>query len=219
MSQSELFENDHQGEKIILSLFDHSGRWCQPYADAGYTVVKFDIKYGQDIFEQFPNQLLSHYPEGSRVVGIMAAPPCTDFSVSGAQYWPKKDAPGSCDREEFDSQTEYAMFMVMAVQVLVEIFEPDWWVLENPVGRLPKLLPELGRPVMYFNPCDYGDPYTKKTGLLGKFNIPIKTPVVPQKACAAGSWLMKLGGKSEKTKELRSVTPAGFAYAFFLANR
>jgi hypothetical protein len=28
----------------------------------------------------------------------------------------------------------------------------------------------------------------------------------------------KLGGNSEKTKELRSLTPAGFAQAFFEAN-
>jgi hypothetical protein len=30
---------------------------------------------------------------------------------------------------------------------------------------------------------------------------------------------MKLGGKSERTKELRSETPVGFARAFFLANQ
>jgi hypothetical protein len=29
---------------------------------------------------------------------------------------------------------------------------------------------------------------------------------------------MKLGGKSEKTKELRSMTPLGFAESFYLAN-
>jgi hypothetical protein len=33
------------------------------------------------------------------------------------------------------------------------------------------------------------------------------------------SWIMKLGGKSEKTKELRSITPLGFAYAFYEANK
>lgn len=30
---------------------------------------------------------------------------------------------------------------------------------------------------------------------------------------------MKLGGKSERTKELRSMTPLGFAKAFFEANQ
>ena len=58
--------------------------------------------------------------------------------------------------------------------------------------------------------------YTKRTGLWGKFNKPEKIvlPVSP-----GGSWIMKLGGKSERTKELRSMTPLGFSYAFFEANK
>lgn len=31
----------------------------------------------------------------------------------------------------------------------------------------------------------------------------------------ANTRIMKLGGKSERTKELRSMTPLGFAKAFF----
>ena len=91
---------------------------------------------------------------------------------------------------------------------------------ENPVGRLPRLVPELGKPRMYFNPCDYGDPYTKKTGLWGDFNTNLpKNPVEPERVCKQGSWVQKLGGKSERTKELRSMTPPGFAQAFFEANK
>ena len=33
---------------IILSLCDYSGVWSQPYADAGYRVVKVDIQHGSD---------------------------------------------------------------------------------------------------------------------------------------------------------------------------
>jgi hypothetical protein len=92
--------------------------------------------------------------------------------------------------------------------------------MENPVGRLPKLLPDrLGKPVFYFNPCDFGDPYTKKTCLWGNFNEPVKNPVEPIRVCSQGSWIQTLGGKSERTKELRSITPSGFARAFFEANR
>ena len=75
---------------------------------------------------------------------------------------------------------------------------------------------------MTFNPCDFGDPYTKKTGLWGKFNVAgleaLKTPVDPIKSCKAGSHLMKLGGNREKTKEIRSITPSGFADAFYAAH-
>ena len=108
--------------------------------------------------------------------------------------------------------------LVHQVVRTVELFSPVFWALENPVGRLPTLAPDLGRP-WYWQPCDFGDPYTKKTGLWGRFNNQLeRTPVEPIRACDAGSWLMQLGGKSDATKAARSATPAGFANAFFAAN-
>lgn len=35
--------------RTILSLCDYTGAWSQPYADAGYNVVRVDIKYGDDV--------------------------------------------------------------------------------------------------------------------------------------------------------------------------
>jgi hypothetical protein len=85
--------------------------------------------------------------------------------------------------------------------------------MENPVGRLRKY---IGEPKMIFNPCDYGDPYTKKTLLWGDFIPPHKNRVEP----VEGSKLWRMyGGKSEKTKTMRSITPPGFARAFFEINR
>lgn len=57
--------------------------------------------------------------------------------------------------------------------------------------------------------------YTKKTGLWGEFLVPTKKPIQSIKTCKQGSFTQRLGGKSAKTKELRSVTPMGFAYAFY----
>ena len=94
---------------------------------------------------------------------------------------------------------------------------PDFWVIENPISRIHKLVPEIGRPQMYFNPCDFGEPYTKKTALYGAFNTGLKMNPVPP---TEGSKMHRLyGGKSERTKELRSVTPPGFAKAFYEANK
>ena len=88
------------------------------------------------------------------------------------------------------------------------------------MGRLPGLLPELlGKPEMYYQPWEYGDPYTKKTCLWGVFNAPAKNPVKPIRSCNQGSWVQQLGGKSERTKLLRSITPPGFAKAFYEANK
>jgi hypothetical protein len=183
----------------ILSLCDYSGAWSQPYADAGYDVVRVDIKRGQDIrlFEalRFP------------VRGVLAAPPCTAFASSGAQYWKAKDQ---------DGRTLEALALVDACMRIIAVHKPQWWALENPVGRLKRY---LGPPRMAVDPCDYGDAYTKRTLLWGDFTPPPKnTRVEPERVSSQGSWLMKLGGSSERTKELRSVTPAGFARAFFEAN-
>lgn len=185
--------------KTILSFFDYSGNWPRYYKEAGYDVWQIDIKHDIDILElsvdDFPDQ----------VHGILAAPPCTDFASSGAQYWKQKD---------LDGRTEQSLALVDKVLEFVDYCDPHFWALENPVGRLQKLRPKLGDP-WYFQPHWFGDAYTKKTGLWGNFNCDLpRNPVEPD----PNSWIMKLGGKSERTKELRSMTPLGFAKAFFLAN-
>ena len=92
----------------------------------------------------------------------------------------------------------------------VFIYQPMWWALENPVGKLSRY---LGKPTMYFDPCDYGDPYTKRTGLWGAFNLPKLNPVAPVKK----SPIHHMAPGPERAAK-RSVTPAGFAHAFFEAN-
>jgi len=202
---------------VLLSLFDYSGNWATPYADAGWDVILWDIKHTTDLFSTFSDiqdacadyfyeNIFDNY---GTIDGIIAAPPCTDFAVSGAQYWAIKDK---------DGRTSKSIEWILQVLRIVDLCKPSFWALENPVGRLSKLIPEIGKP-WYFQPYWFGDPYTKKTGLWGRFNVPDKTNVVePIRSCDQGSWLMKLGGKSEKTKELRSMTPMGFANAFFEAN-
>lgn len=199
--------------KVILSLFDYSGNWCLPYKEAGYDVYQVDIKHEINILDlDVEKDIL---PLG-RIYGILAAPPCTDFSGSGAQYWKVKDE---------DGRTAYSLSLVHKCLEIVDKTNPVFWALENPVGRLPTLIPRLGKP-WYFNPHEFAgwlqgedasrECYTKRTGIWGVFNRPEKVtlPVVP--GCNP---IMSLGGKSERTKELRSMTPKGFAYAFFSANQ
>lgn len=230
--------------KTILSLCDYSGRWVMPYDEAGYRIVRVDPKFGRInsasmlsrrhicvslTVQQFLN--LATSPDRTPcfgetitllpgdVHGILMAPPCTDFSISGAQYWPAKDQ---------DGRTKASMEIIETCLAIVRYFKPTWWVLENPVGRLPELFPRtLGYPRMYFHPYEYAgladepekEAYTKKTGLWGIFNHRLEQkPVDPVRVCSQGSWIQKLGGKSERTKELRSLTPIGFARAFFAAN-
>lgn len=183
--------------KIILDLCGGTGSWSKFYKDSGYdvrliTLPEFDVRV---------------YQPPENVYGILAAPPCTHFTVSGAQYWKAKDADG----RTFEDCT-----ILTACLMIIARAKPFFWALENPVGRMRKL---LGDPDFVFDPCDFGDPYTKKTYLWGKFNVPKENPVEPVRSNKQGSWLQSLGGKSERTKELRSMTPAGFAKAFYEANQ
>lgn len=182
----------------ILSLCDFTGNWSRPYEEGGYEVIRIDLKNGADV------RLIEFIQRPIR--GILAAPPCTAFAGSGAQYWPAKDASG---------ETIEGLALVDACLRAVAIYNPAWWALENPVGRLRRW---LGPPAYTFHPCDFGDAYTKKTLLWGRFRAPTKTPVEPIRVNKQGSWIQSLGGKSERTKELRSATPMGFARAFAEAN-
>lgn len=176
----------------ILSLCDHTGEWSKPYRDAGYNVIQVDIKAGHDV--RLFNAL------SSQVHGVLAAPPCTEFASSGARWWKGKG----------EGKLLEGLAVVDACMRIIGVHTPKWWVLENPVGRLVHY---LGKPRMSFDPCDYGDDYTKKTLLWGDFVKPPKHRVVP----TAGSKMHKLP-PSEDRQALRSVTPSGFAKAFFEAN-
>jgi len=97
-----------------------------------------------------------------------------------------------------------------------------FWCLENPMGYLRQF---LGKPVITFNPCDFGDPYTKKTDLWGYFNIPKKKPIKLNENQVKRNKInsRRLPSISDftgsKQSARRAITPAGFAKAFYEANK
>ena len=179
--------------KVIYDLCAGTGAWSQPYKDAGYDVRRVEWRNGGDV------RLLAIPKED--VHGVLAAPPCTHFAVSGARWWEAKGE---------DALLEGLAVVDACLRFIVAV-SPKWWCLENPVGRLNTY---LGKPVMYFNPCDYGDPYTKKTALWGHFTPPMKKPVAPTEGSK-----MHLIPPGPDRSMLRSQTPPGFAQAFFEANQ
>lgn len=233
VSSAKPLKSVHDEPKIILSLFDASGSWSDPYRQAGYHVVQVDIKLGTSVLDITQGWLSRHVLKFGRVHGVLAAPPCTHFSSSGAQYWKVKD---------LDGRTKEAVELVRVTLRIIQLLDPTWWVLENPVGRIQQLVPELKAfGPWFFQPWQFGawlqpgeksldwgpmpaqDAYTKKTGLYGKFNRPIQRPVEPIRVrCSSGKayspihWATREG--SELTKTIRSTTPKGFARAFFSSN-
>lgn len=210
--------------KLILSLFDYTGAWAKPYIDAGYPVMLWDKKVEGDIIDfesrDFEDWIMGYQ---DHVYGILAAPPCDDFAGSGARWWAEKD--------KDVTRMEISVALVEWVMIVKDMCpNVKFWALENPVGRVERMIPQL-KPFrkLLFNPCDYGDPYTKKTILYGEFNHRLpKNPVQPEfleykrkdgSITRFAPQFGKTGGKSEKTKTIRSTTPAGFARAFFEANQ
>jgi len=201
ISNTEVTRNS---DKTILSLCDYSGKWSKPYKEAGYNIIQIDIELnGQDI------RLLTR--SNDNVYGILAAPPCTEFASSGAAWWNKKG----------DEALLNGLSIVDACLRAIVVYQPRFWALENPVGRLKNY---LGEPRWRFHPYDYGTPYTKKTCLWGNFNIPKPNPIeVPKTSTghhAIDQYWKNKGKKLGKNRaRLRSMTPENFAQAFFEVNR
>ena len=201
-------------DRTILDLCAGTGGWSQPYMDAGYRVVRVELNTGGDVRlwpsapsvkPRLPSGFDDIEPWIGNVWGVLAAPVCTYLSGCGAKH-PRSDA-----------QMLEALALADACIRIVHVVRPQWWALENPVGKLRKW---HGPPAWSFHPCDFGDPYEKRTLLWGRFTMPKLNRVEPQgkRPGQPNEWFSKVGGKSERTKAYRSATPPGFASAFFRAN-
>jgi len=212
--------------KVVLSLFDLTGKWSLPWEQAGYQVYRFDIQdnWLADVYNEtveadqevnigdINNHGFDLYAdmfgmfEGADVYAVLAACPCTDFASSGARHFAAKDK---------DGRTAASVNLVHQTLNIIEYFKPPIWALENPVGRIERLggLPPWR---LSFDPNHVGEDYTKKTLIWGRFNADL--PIAPTEATEGSKMHTKYGGKSLATKNARSATPEGFAYSFFQAN-
>lgn len=202
-------------DKIILDLCGGTGSWSKPYRDAGYDVQLITLP---------DNDVLTYAPPKG-VYGILAAPPCTEFSVLNAIAAPRERKP------------QEGMIVVNACKAIIEKCNPIFWAMENPVGFLRQY---IGKPAFTFQPWWFGDAWTKKTDIWGNFNnpkrifnnwndvpkLPIYTrpnrekPSIAYLHKSAQSLIPQLGGFSVRTDaDLRAITPPGFAKAFFEANK
>lgn len=199
------------GNKVVLSLFDLTGSWSRPWAEAGYDVYTFDIQDDEfmgDINNFSTQFFVDNFNsfEGKEVYAVLAACPCTDFASSGARHFAAKDE---------DGRTYASVQLVQQTLATIEFFKPQIWAIENPVGRIQRMtgLPDWR---LSFDPYHLGEDYTKKTLLWGRFNADL--PIAPTEPTAGSKMHQKYGGKSLATKNARSETPEGFSYAFFDAN-
>ena len=203
-------------DKIILDLCGGKGSWSKPYKENGYDVRVIDPQeWLEDDYGTGDVRLFKKPKE--IIYGILAAPPCTQFSGSGARHWKKKGKEPLLE----------GLSVVDACLRIVLTTDPTFWVLENQVGRLKHY---IGDAKCTFQPYEYGDAYSKRTCLWGNFNIPEPTDVVEPDMV---EFISKKGVKKRMSKNyyesfklpvnerarLRSMTPQGFAKAFYKANK
>ena len=195
-------------EKIILDLCGGTGAWSKPYKDAGYdvrviTLPMFDVT---DPYIQETCVNLKPY-------GILAAPPCTMFSLA------RTKAKKPRDLKEGMRIVKACMDIIWEARGKNKL---AFWALENPMGYLRQF---LGKPKFTFDPSEFGGDYNKTTDIWGYFNEPPKgkktryastdkntrnLPAIPAD--------YKIDDKMTPLQIKRSITNKGFAEAFFKAN-
>lgn len=207
--------------KVILDLCGGTGAWSKPYENAGYdvriaTLPDFDIR-------DWRNSWLSTLVFENKVYGIIAAPPCTQFSYARSRAKTPRDLGQGME------------IVIACLNIIWQCIESAYengnvssfkfWALENPYKGY--LIRFLGQPAMIFQPYEFGDEYTKATALWGWFNIPEKkqptlrlTKEMIDKCKINNRPLPSISDfTGSKQAAWRSITPAGFAKAFFEANQ
>ena len=226
-------------KNIAVFLCDLTGIMAMPWRDAGYECYLFDAQHPSGLHW---NDNLKMFTVGGflkstndvfnivdirRVHFVFGFPECTDLAVSGSRHFYTKYM------QNPDFQNE-AMELVYLCR---DIGQKAWavWGLENPVSVISSF---WRKPDYSFHPFEYGgylpendihpiypeyinarDAYPKKTCLWTSYDfvMPEKKPVAVDEGFSVQ--YKKLGGKSLKTKNIRSATPRGFALAVFEANK
>jgi hypothetical protein len=198
--------------KIILDLCGGTGAWSHSYKLAGYDVRLITL----------PDYDVRYYNPPENVYGILAAPPCTEFSLA---------------KNGSHRHRDMKLGMVTVKACLDIIWQCrfsgtlKFWALENPVGYLRQF---IGIPKFTFEQWEFGGNRRKRTDIWGYFNPPRRTVFQMPKemsseiyghgrghgfdwtAPKAPAWV----DASNLTRaDLRAITPEGFANAFYKANQ
>lgn len=217
----------------IISLCDYTGIMVKPWVEAGYSAVLVDPQHEtqtvSDRIERIPlfltgaMQRLGEIIRSHKVVFVAGFPPCTDVAVSGAAHFESKAA------KDKHFQAKAAIVAEQCRTIAALSGAPGFF--ENPVSVFSSI---FGRPDFTFDPFEFGgylpeddqhpdypdiiasrDAYPKKTCLwaVNGFELPDKKPVYVEPGYSDQH--KKLGGKSLRTKNIRSATPRGFSQAVF----
>ena len=193
-------------EKIILHLCADIGSDSLPYKEAEYDVRLI----GKDIG-------VENYHPPDKVYGIIANPPCTQFSFARTKAKSPRDLRSGmgpvfhCLRIIWECQYN--------TPTTAKKTSLQFWMLENPFGLLRRF---LGHPALIYQPWEFGDNYKKRTCVWGFFKMPTKRPILctkPKFDKLLNKEIHYNGNEQVSRTERRSICSPGFARAFFNANK
>ena len=160
-------------KNVILSLYDYSGNWSQPYLENGFDVIQVDLlKNNTDV-------RLMKYVSSRNVFGILAATPCTYFSQA-------RKIPD-------DKMLIEGLSCADAVFRMVTIYKPVFWCIENPAKS--RLWRYIGKPKQIINYNWFGYESKKPTGLYGSFN----NVIANNKKCNINTIDFAYGNRSDRS--------------------
>lgn len=225
----------------VVCLYDVNGLSAEKWADAGYDVYHYDFLTKETRVEPFGRgrKIFMHWDardhrQNSEIIArhsgycalVLAYPPCDDLAVSGTAHFAAK-------RKADPLFQIKAMELVFAANSISEKLEAPF-AIENPVSMISSL---WRKPNHIFDPHEFGgylpdydihplfpeyiaarDAYPKRTCYWtgNGFRMPPKKPVEFKPGFS--KQYLKLGGKSAKTKKIRSMSPRGVGIGIFFAN-
>lgn len=155
----------------VLDLFAGLGGWSAAFKVRGHEVITIDLDYRfNPTYCRDIGQLESLNAFGKFDI-ILASPPCNTFSVlTISHYWPNKEP---------NFKAKLMIELTRHTIKLIQDHNPKFWVVENPVGMMRRV---LGKPPISVTYCQYGLKYRKPTDLWG--SIP---PSFVARSCKVGA--------------------------------
>ena len=187
----------------VIDLFSGLGGFSQAFLDRGHYVERYDFN---PEFKEVPNTIIKDVfdmtPIDLEIADIvLASIDCTYFTHTNSNP----------DKEGLDLSIRLAKHTLN----IIHEANPEYWVIENPPGRIKKV---LGPPVYKTAWGYWGTPYFKPTWLWGKLPF-MKWPRKYKEPLPKESWNLetfkthKFAYLCDRDPKKRSLIPYAFSEA------